>query len=208
MVNQEELTQFTNQYNELRETDKKEFSRIGNKLLKVNFLCKDKVKDKDDYYYILDKLQLFITYFKLLDYKVEYYKNDNVISISNVEKHNSLKLKKDETIILLILRKLYFIKMQEISIINQVTITSEELLSQLTQTNLIKNYNKTSIKEKLNIFKSYNIIDYTGSIEDDNIIIFIYPTIQYAIHYKTINEVEDHINSFYKGEQDEETSED
>ena len=114
-MNKNELMKNMSQaYLLLSEKRKEEFSRILNRLLAVNFICGGRKRDREDYYFISENEQLFKDFLMMLDYDFHLYKADRVIYIHNLNNYNHLNLNQMQTIVLLLLRKLYFQKSQEL----------------------------------------------------------------------------------------------
>ena len=110
-MNKNELMKNMSQaYLLLSEKRKEEFSRILNRLLAVNFICGGRKRDREDYYFISENEQLFKDFLMMLDYDFHLYKADRVIYIHNLNNYNHLNLNQMQTIVLLLLRKLYFQK--------------------------------------------------------------------------------------------------
>ena len=107
-----------------------------NKLLSYNYICASRPQDQDDYYKIVSELDLYVQYFALMDYVVEHHQVDKVINLYNLQNYNRYTLKKNESIVLLLLRRFYYQKMQEVSLIDQITMTMEELHDAMLATGL------------------------------------------------------------------------
>ena len=117
---------------------KKSFHVCVNKLLSYNYICASRPKDQDDYYKIVSELDLYVQYFALMDYVVEHHQVDKVINLYNLQNYNRYTLKKNESIVLLLLRRFYYQKMQEVSLIDQITMTMEELHDAMIVTGLFE----------------------------------------------------------------------
>lgn len=194
-------------YCTLIETQKDEFSRVSNKLLAINYICGSKPRDKKDYYFIDANLELFEKFFLLLDYRLELNPADKVVYIENSQGYNPLSLKKIESVILLLLRKMYFVKMQEISQTELITITFGELHAEIEATGLFNNrISKTELMEACRILTKYNICEKIGDHSEDDSRLIIYPTINYALPVSKLEELQTKINSYKRGEDDEEIS--
>lgn len=206
----QQATAFYNHYVRISDSKKEEFSRLCNKLLSYNYICASRPKDQDDYYKIISELDLYVQYFALMDYVVEHHQVDKVINLYNLQNYNRYTFKKNESIVLLILRKIYYQKMQEISLIDQITVSMEELHDALMATGLFeKRINKIEIREILRLFRRFHIIDTTGQSDDDQSIIIVYPTILYVLPVQEIDKINQRLAEYSKqgSEKDEETRE-
>lgn len=206
----QQATSFYNKFIRLSDQKKEEFSRLCNKLLSYNYICATKPKDQEDYYKIIGELELYVDYFALMDYIVEHHSVDKVVNIYNQQNYNRYHFKKNESVILLILRKHYYLKMQEVSLLDHITMTLEELHDSLNSTGIFeKRINKTELKDIFKILKRYNIIDIMGNSDDDQAVIIIYPTILYVLPMQQIEQIDNRLNEYKKrGENVEEISED
>lgn len=206
----QQATAFYNHYVHISDSKKEEFSRLCNKLLSYNYICASRPKDQDDYYKIISELDLYVQYFALMDYVVEHHQVDKVINLYNLQNYNRYTFKKNESIFLLILRKIYYQKMQEISLIDQITVSMEELHDALMATGLFeKRINKVEIREILRLLRRFHIIDTTGQSDDDQSIVIIYPTILYVLPIQEIDKINQRLAEYSKqgDEKDEKTRE-
>ena len=198
-------TNFYNKYIKLKDTEKEEFSRLTNKMLSCCLLTLKKEKDRKDFFLILSNLSLYQSYFAIMNYELNHYEKDQVLHLVNTDNNNQYHLKKIETIILLTLRKLYFIKMQEVSLLDDITVTVEEFHDELMRTGLFnKRINKTELYESFRILKKYSLVEIIGDLDKDSSIIRLLPTILYVIPYNKIEEIDGVIRSYEKGEVEDE----
>lgn len=205
-----QATEFYNRFVRLSDAKKEQFSRLTNKLLSFNYICAARQRDKDDYYSIVSEFELYACYFALMDYVLEHHNVDKVVNIYNQQNYNRYNFKKNESVVLLLLRKFYYQKMQEISLLDNITITMEELHESIMTTGIFeKRINKTELKDILRVLKRFNIIDISGANDDDQSIIIIYPTISYILPIERLEEIESRLNEYQKrGDENEETSKD
>ncbi|OUQ07825.1 hypothetical protein B5E92_06320 [Erysipelatoclostridium sp. An15] len=203
-------TSFYNQFIRLTDTKKEEFSRLTNKLLSVNYLCANRPRDREDYYKVVADLDVYINYFLLMDYVLEHHSIDKVLNLYNNQNYNRYMFKKNESLVLLLLRRCYYQKMQEISLLDNITITLEELHDAISETGIVdRRLNKGELKEIFRVLKRYNIIDLSSNSLEDNTIIIIYPTILYVLPIERIEEIDNILDDYQKrGEMIEETGED
>ncbi|MCR1960082.1 DUF4194 domain-containing protein [Thomasclavelia cocleata] len=206
----QQATIFYNKYVRLNDIKKEEFSRLTNKLLSYNYICASRPRDLDDYYKIIADLDLYVSYFALMDYVLENHSVDKVVNLYNLQNYNRYSFKKNESVILLLLRKFYYQKMQEISLLDDITITLQQLHDAINTTGIFgKRINKSELKEVFRVLKRYNIIDLTGNSDDDNAVIIIYPTILYVLPVERLEEIDNILADYQKrGDISEETSQD
>ena len=101
--------------------------------------------------------------------------------------------------------------MQEVSLIDQITMTMEELHDAMLATGLFeKRINKGEMRDILRILRRYHIIDTTGQSDDDQSIIIIYPTILYVLPVQQIEDIDHRLAEYSRqgGDKSEEARED
>ena len=208
-MNKNELMKNMSQaYLLLSEKKKEEFSRILNRLLAVNYLCGGRKRDREDYYFIIENEQLFKYFLIMIDYYFHLYKADRVIFIHNINNYNHLNLNQMQTIVLLLLRKLYFQKSQELQDTEFIHITLGELHGEIEATGIYnERLKKTELKTIYQFLSRYNICERVGDLNEDDSRLIIYPTINYILPVQKIEEINQRIQQFKKGDQHENINE-
>jgi hypothetical protein len=191
----------TERYNSLNQRDKDEFARIANKLLSIGFLTRKKEDNKKDYYFIENHKEIFVNYLKISGWELEFDDTYGVIHLVNSYDQNRYQLKLYESIILLILRVLFYEKMMELSLADNVMATVDDIQQRFAALKLRdKPLDKSTLKAALMLFKKINIID---SIDGDLTLgdsrIIIYPTILLAIKVEDIRRVYEKLDTYRKG---------
>ncbi len=193
---------FVCEYEKLNNNDKKMFARICNKFLNETFIVKNKKNDKEDYYFVLDYLEMFNNYFKYIEY--ECVKNDRfgVIRIVSTEERNNVKFKKFDTVVILILRKLYYEQSTKMQSIDKIYTTLEEIDLEIRCTEIFdieKKYER-NYEGTLRLLKKYKIIDYVDKINQD-MSIEILPTILLLVD-ENLPDLQTRINEFAQKRKD------
>jgi hypothetical protein len=204
---------FNEQYVNLKEGEKNNFSRIINKLLQVNYITRRKPGDTNDYRFILAYKELFEAYFQIADFALNIYREDEVVCIENENLFNHMRLRKTESILLLVIRIIYQRKMDFVTLDENVEIYLHEIHAELTRIGFLdhKRITKDRLKPALSFLRAYNIIDYIDRGLHDDARIKIYPTVLYVTNLESIKEVVQKLESYAMeggGEADEETDED
>ena len=208
MDKQERIKQFSFQYARLTETEKNEFTRLANRLLSINYLCAKRESDHEDYYAVLSRISLYQNYFSVLDFEVLNHSRDQVIQLKNVEKMNHLRLKLNESVFLLVLRKLYARKMQTISLTDNISVLISEVHDALIEVGAHeKRIKKTEFLEMIRLFKRYALIDNIGEADKDDSILLLYPSLLYAVPYERIDEIDQRLRSYSREDEKDETAE-
>lgn len=201
--------QFAKNYAHLTETERTEFSRIANKLLSSSFLCGQKDNDREDYYSIERMTSLYGDYFAITDYEVIVHPTEKVVQLKSLEHYNHLNLKLNESVVLLLLRKLYAQKAKEISLHENIVISVEELHFEIEEIGwFTKRMNKTDFRNILRILKRFNLIENIGELERDESMLILYPSLLYAVPYEEITEIDKLIRSYGREDANEIIDED
>ncbi|AYJ00992.1 hypothetical protein CWO85_00340 [Candidatus Phytoplasma ziziphi] len=189
---------FVEKFKILKEQEKNIFSKIVNKLFQVNYLTIQKIEDANDYRFILLYKELFSSFFKLSDFQLEIKKYDEVILIKNLNHFNKLKLRKEESLILLILRILFQQKREiKSNYGNVITIYLQDIYHKLNSIvyKEVKKLTKEKIRNILMLFRRYNIINYIDNDLSDDSIITIYNSIIYVIDLDMVEQYKKLLNS-------------
>ncbi len=192
---------FQEEYPKLKEGDKTDFSRITNKLLQVNFITKKKPGDGNDYRFILAFKEIFEAFLVLIDFELIIKREDEVVFIKNSEVYNHLRLRKSESVLILVIRILYQRKMDFVTLDENVEIFLYEIHDELTRIGYLDNkrITKNELKPALQLLRAYNIIDYVDTGLHDDARIKIYPTILYITDLGGIKAVIDKLDEYLEG---------
>lgn len=178
-------------------TQKEKFRIAANKLLNNCFIVKKKEDTRKEYIFIVQNKELFIEYFELLGYKLEINEMQGVVALTNIVGTGRLRLRKNESIILLILRLLYIEKRRELSLNEDVVVLTDEIHQKY---NMLKieaksNLDKTVFRDTIRLFKRYNIISNLDSdITMWDAKIIIYPSVLFAVPNDNLTNMYDAIN--------------
>ncbi|MFU8793154.1 MAG: DUF4194 domain-containing protein [Acholeplasmataceae bacterium] len=212
MTKNQASKQFHDTYIELKEGEKNNFSRIVNKLFQVNFVTRRKPGDTNDYRFILAYKETFEAFFQLSDFTLNIKREDDVVFIKNENLFNHMRLRKTESLLILILRVLYQRKKDVITLDEDVEVFLHEIHEELTRIGYLdhKRITKDKLKPALTFLRAYNIIDYIDRGLHDDARIKIYPTILYITNLESIKAVIERIDAYTEsgGESYEETDED
>lgn len=205
------LEEFSECYKALNDTKRNQFARLANKLLNDNFIYYNKDDDKNDYYEILSLKKVLENYFELMDFDLIHVDTYKIFYIQTQESRNRIRLKKLDTILLLILRLLYQNGNNEVNSSIDISTTLGKLNEEVNKSGIYKSQlSMSEYFESLKLLKRYKLIDYNfKDFKEDNVIV-IYPTILYIVKVDNINMILDRLNSYIqqKEEISDETSED
>lgn len=198
-------------YIELTDTRKNTFSRLCNKLLNDNFIYAYKQDDRNDYYEILSMKSLIENYFSMMDFDLIHVDTYKLFYIQTNADRNRMKLKKLETVIVLVLRLLYHKGSLNVNSSSDIQTTLGKMIIEINQTGIFKTQiSMTDYLEALRLLKRFKLIDFTfKDFKEDNVII-IYPTILYVAKVDTIDMLNDKLKTYVsvKGDDLDEAEED
>lgn len=197
---------------------KEKFRTTANKLLNHCFILKKKDDTRNDYIFIVQNRELFIEYFDLLGYRIEINEMQGVVALTNVAGTGRIRLRKIESIIILILRLLYIEKRKELTLNEEVIVLSDEIHEKY---NMLKieaktNIDKTVFRDTIRLFKRFNIVSNLDSdVTMSDARIKIYPSVLFAVPNDNLtllyNAINEKLNKYMNGgdqNDDEETLQD
>lgn len=176
---------------------KEKFRVAANKLLNSCFIIKKKEDTRNDYIFIIQNKDLFIEYFDLLGYKLEINEMQGVVALASLSGTGRLRLKKIESIFLLILRLLYIEKRKELSLNEDVVVLIDEiqLKYNMLKIEAKQNLDKTILRDNIRLFKRYNIVTNLDSdVTMSDARIRIYPSVLFAVPNDNLTVLYDAIN--------------
>ena len=181
-------------------TQQQQFQDTANKLLQSTFLSRDKRDNKEAYYFLMSYKDLFDEFFKILGLEITLDMPTGSVMLSGATNAFSLKLRRDETIVLLILRLLYNEKMKDTSSNENIVCAISDIHEKYDYLEIKRKLNKTDLISAIRLFRKYNLIEVTGDIQSSSTKLVILPTILMAINTEDITMV---VNTINKITQDE-----
>ena len=169
---------------------KDKFRQTANKLLNECFIIKQSKDTVSDYTFILNNKNLFGEFFDLLGYEILINEKDGVIALNNPFGTGRIHLRKIDSILLLIVRLLYLEKKRQISDINEVSITVDEIYDKYNMLKLRNRLDKTTIRSSLGLFMRYHLLNNLDKdMSDPNTRIKIWPSILFAVTVESIDSI-------------------
>ena len=168
---------------------KQQFKDTANKLLAYTFLSRDKRDNKEAYYFLMSYKEIFDEFFQILGYEIELDLPTGSVMLTGGSASQTLKLKRDESIILLILRLLYHEKMKDTSLNDNIVCSVGDIHEKYDYLEIKRKLNKTDLVSALRLFRRYNLIEVSGDLTTSSCKLVILPTILMAIKSEDITEV-------------------
>lgn len=189
---------YSNEYLLLTDTKKNTFARLCNKLLNDNFIYASRQDDYNDYYSVLGMRNLIENFFSMIDYDLVHIDTYKIFYIQTNADRNRLKLKKLETVIVLVLRLLYHKGSLDVNSSSDISTTLGKMITEINQTSIFKNQvTKTDYKNALTLLRRYKLIDFSFTdFEKEDSVIVIYPTILYVAKIDNIDMLNQKIKTY------------
>jgi hypothetical protein len=175
-------------------TQQQQFKDTANKLLASTFLSRDKRDNKESYYFLMSYKEIFDEFFKILGYEIILDMPTGSVMLEGASASHTLKLRRDESLVLLILRLLYHEKMKETSLNDNIVISVSEIHQKYDYLEIKRKLNKTDLVASLRLFRRYNLIEVSGDLSTSSCKVVILPTILMAIKSEDITTVFNTIN--------------
>ena len=179
------------------------FQRVCNILLTSNFIAKDKKDNSKYYYFVVNYKQYFDEFFEILGHEVIINNEIGAVQLKNNYNPGNLRLKKEETYVILILRILYQEKLINTTLNNTVQITVDEIHNKYQTFGFKRKMFKTELVSALRLFKKFNIIDNLGDLQLSATKLLIFPTITQLIPVVNIQECYSYIMDLENGKEEE-----
>ena len=189
---------YSNEYLLLTDTKKNTFARLCNKLLNDNFIYASRQDDYNDYYSVLGMRNLIENFFSMIDYDMVHIDTYKIFYIQTNADRNRLKLKKLETVIVLVLRLLYHKGSLDVNSSSDISTTLGKMITEINQTSIFKNQvTKTEYKNALTLLRRYKLNDFSFTdFEKEDSVIVIYPTILYVAKIDNIDMLNQKIKTY------------
>jgi hypothetical protein len=185
-------------YQKLTNSEKEEFKRLLNLLLCRTFIIRDiydlkedMMKINPDYRFIERNFPLFLEYLSCAGWTLEKDSNYGVISLNNSYGYNRVRLNRNTTLILYILRLIFEEEREKVLLRHEVTTTTGDLVYKMLNMGLINK--KPSDKELIDSLRQLSGHNITGKVdgswEDVNTRLIIYPSILFVVTNEKISRI-------------------
>lgn len=156
---------------------------VANYLLNHCFLMGSVEETRERYYYALNHMTELNNLFRPLGYTVvPHHTPLKVIALVNEYEGGQARLRKYESILLLIFRLLYLQKRETLSVDgDQIIVTVEELQNEFQKLNLPKKLDQVTLEAALRTLKSYNLVRPLERLNELSARIEVYPSVILAL---------------------------
>lgn len=178
--------------------EKDDFARVVNKLLGNTFITRKNEESKRDYYFIERNEELIHYYLKHAGWTLVGDRALGVYQVVSDFPANRLRLKMEESIILLILRLCYEEKRKEINLSENICVKVQEIQDKYTALKIrARPIDKKSLKDAVGLFKRFNLLQPLDSdVTEPECRLEVYPTILLAVRVDDIRSLYEKLESY------------
>ena len=177
-------------WEEYTSSEKDLFQRACRRLLKQTFIVRDKDEEnKKAYYFISKKPDPFSEYFRYIGFDIMIDRENGVVMLQNCGdagesgriQISHFQLKKGESLVLCCLWSLYADRLRSGSLSRTYLISVTDLRFELEKYGLRDQIDKSTMAGILALFSRFNLIDVNGKIGDEDCMIRLYASLQFAL---------------------------
>ncbi len=211
---------FEEKFNELSYSEKNQFGSIVNRLLLKGFIVRDIFDNKEkivkispDYRFIEKRYDLINDYLSFSNWRIEIDKILGVVTLFNDNDENRIKLDRETSLVLFVLRQIYENERNQTSISGEsIYITTPILIRTMLEHGILmpgKKLTGRNIAKSLRFLAQHNIISkVSGNYDEGNVAFYIMPSIVYALDNEKIaamSQALDNLNKKDEGVLNDET---
>ncbi|MDQ0285436.1 hypothetical protein J2Z49_000537 [Desulfofundulus luciae] len=197
------------QWNRLLPAEREEFTRVVNRLLSCTFITRKNEENRRDYYFIERHEDLLRAYLKLGGWSLEGDRAFGVYRVFSDFAYNRLRLKLEESIIILILRLCYEEKRRQINVTENIMITVREIQDKYAALKIRNRpIDKKTLRETMGLLKRFNVLRVLdGEVTDPDCRLEVFPTILFALRVEDIRQVYEKLDTYRRAGAEEEREE-
>lgn len=206
---------FETEFEKLSNGEQNEFARVTNTLLLKSFIVRDVFDNKEktmrinpDYRFIERHFDLINDYLKYTNWMMEKDVLNGVVALINLNEQNRLRMERETSLILFVLRLIYETEKNESSQTGEaIYITTPTLLKTMIDHNITMSGKRMSgrlFAKSLRFLANHNIIaKVSGSYDEGNVAFYILPSILFAVDNQKIKAMSEALEQLKVGEPDE-----
>lgn len=201
---------FTKEYGAMGDKKKETFARLCDRLLDEQFIYLGLDGDRQDYYAILNMREAIEAYFAVIDFTLRHDDVSKIFYLESAGGRNRVRLKKLETVILIILRKFYFTRSRSADSNADISVSFEELAGEIERTGIYRAVpNRSQTVGAMRTLKRCKLINFDERSLEQRSVIEIYPTVPIVVNTSSLEYIEGILRSYAEqGEAEDEADED
>lgn len=195
------------QLNRFSPAEQEEFTRVVNRLLACTFITRKSEDNRRDYYFIERHEDMLRAYLKLGGWNLEGDRAFGIYRVYSEFAYNRLRLKLEESIIILILRLCYEEKRRQINLTENIMVTVREIQDKYAALKIRNRpVDKKTLRETISLLKRFNILRVLdGEATDPDCRLEVFPTILFALQVEDIRQVYEKLDTYRRaGEEEQE----
>jgi hypothetical protein len=192
-------------YQKLSDNDRESFRIALNLLLTESFIIRSLDAHSRAYRFAAANIEILDAYLELAGWSLRKDEHLGVISFQGPASAR-LQLKKDESILLLVLRLLYEEKAGELVIHGERTVRQQEIQDRLRTVADIS-YKKTPFISLLRRFQALRLIQVVGSEEDPEATVILFSSIPFVLDGLSLEALYERLESYGGGEEERDEDE-
>ena len=170
----------------LSSPDQQMFKKCCRRLLKETFIVRDKDEESRRMFFFVSTNEVFFSnYLNYMGFEIAVKKDNGVVMLQNMNSDIVVckqKFNKFQSIILCCLWTLYMDKIHSGSLSKLINISLPELNAELEKYDFKGAFDvKNNLKIALQLFARYNLIYMNWNLPDNERVIVLYPSIQFAL---------------------------
>jgi len=173
--------------------NEEDFVRAANQILTNQFVYADKPSQRDLYFLVSHNIDYFRNLFAAIGWTLVYQPDEAYLGIIPAAEERVMRLRLDESLLLLCLRQLYEQKLENFEVESGLAYSSsDELLNLYSSLTGKEIPNETRLKEILSLMSRHGLIDRGRPDETDpkNVPLSIYPTVRQVVVEEYIRQLE------------------
>lgn len=181
-------------FDQLGEQDREKLRELINRLLKVNFLVKELERE---HYQNARKLRPYLEeFFKFLNWEIQIDERNECIFVFSKQGAHRLRLSREESIALLLLRLIYQEKRQGV-LLTEFPLTTKYEIRAKYETFRLPFPGKTRFLELIKLFTQYKLLQpLDDEVNLDDCRFRLFHTLLYALDADSIQRIHERINTY------------
>ncbi|MEZ0536644.1 DUF4194 domain-containing protein [Caldicellulosiruptoraceae bacterium PP1] len=190
-------------FDKFTNSEREEFTRLINFLLSKTFIVRDiydikeeRLKVNPEYRFVERNFEYFCRYLAVVGFDLQKDNNYGVISLYNRYDYNRIKLDRNTTLIIYVLRLIFEEEREKVTLRNEVLTTVGQVIHKLITLGAIKKkMSDKDISDSFRLLSNHNIIQKLDRTwEDPEAKILILPSILFVVTNEKISKLYDILN--------------
>ncbi len=190
------------QYEQLNQREREDFSRIVNRLLTSTFLVKQQEDSRRDYYFAERNEAVLAGYLKLIRWELVIDRTYGIVQGLNRQGGTRLQLRLMESVLLLLLRLIYDEKRRELTVTDDIVCQVQEIHDKALSLRVRERgvVEKKYLRDAFAVFRRFSLVEVMDEdITDPRCRLKLYPTLLFAVKLDGLQELHDRLTAYAEG---------